>query len=391
MDKEILIDRYVLEDIIGEGSYSIVFRGWDQEDKKRVAIKELKSLGMTKEEADEAHRLFFNEINILKDLRHSGIPRVFDFFIFEGRHYMVMEWVEGENLEEMLERKGRISQDEALEYMKKLTNVLCYLQGTLKRVIYRDIKPSNIIVNENGSLKLIDFGISRYYSPEKKKDTHILGTPGYAPPEAYSGNEQTDFSADIYSLGATFYHLTTGEDPVQFRFIFPNPQKFNHQLTEDFANLLTDCLKKKGERIRDAVELKRRMEEIQKKIEEAKKPKQQETKKTAAPLPSIRFEYDPKDVDIVKTKVVCFFASYVICSILYEILVYVNSGFRFISILFIFMTIPMAVLLEQIFGNLVKTTFKKKQSNSDDDSKHHHHLQSSSQDRTHNPSDTIYK
>ncbi len=186
MDKQILIDRYILEEIVGEGSYSIVFRGWDQEDKKRVAIKELKSLGMTKEEADEAHRLFFNEINILKDLRHSGIPRVFDFFIFEGRHYMVMEWVEGENLEEMLERKGRISQDEALEYMKKLTNVLCYLQGTLKRVIYRDIKPSNIIVNENGSLKLIDFGISRYYSPEKKKDTHILGTPGYAPPEAYS-------------------------------------------------------------------------------------------------------------------------------------------------------------------------------------------------------------
>lgn len=261
MDKEILIDRYILEEIIGEGSYSIVFRGWDQEDKKRVAIKELKSAGMTPEEADEANRLFFNEINILKDLRHSSIPRVFDFFIFEGGHYMVMEWVDGENLEEKLRNKGRITQAEALDYLKKLANVLCYLQGALKRVIYRDIKPSNIIVNENGNLKLIDFGISRYFSPEKKKDTHILGTPGYAPPEAYSGT-QTDYSADIYSLGATFYHLTTGEDPVQFRFIFPNPQKFNPQLTEDFANLLTDCLKKKEGRIRDAEVLKDRLEKI---------------------------------------------------------------------------------------------------------------------------------
>ena len=261
MDKEILIDRYILEDIVGEGSYSIVFRGWDQEDKKRVAIKELKSAGMTPEEADEANRLFFNEINILKDLRHSSIPRIFDFFIFEGRHYMVMEWVEGENLEERLTQKGKIPQEEALDYMKKLTNVLCYLQSTLKRIIYRDIKPSNIIVNENGNLKLIDFGISRYYSPEKKKDTHILGTPGYAPPEAYT-ETQTDFSADIYSLGATFYHLTTDEDPVQFNFIFPNPQKFNPQLTEYFSDLLLDCLRKKEGRIENAEELKGRLEGI---------------------------------------------------------------------------------------------------------------------------------
>ena len=265
MNKQTLIDRYRLDEIVGEGSYSIVFRGYDLQDNKKVAIKELKSQGFTKEEADEAHRLFFNEINILKNIRHENIPQVFDFFICQGRNYMVMEWVEGETLEDVLEREGKISEKIALKYMKQIADTLTYLQRSTKQIIYRDIKPANIMVDSTGNLKIVDFGIARYYSPEKKKDTHILGTPGYAPPEAYRGF-QTDYSADIYSLGVTFYHLATGEEPLQFKFQFPNPKKFTPQLSDFFAELLTDCLKDRKQRIQNAVELQRRLRKVYREI-----------------------------------------------------------------------------------------------------------------------------
>ncbi len=261
MDGEILINRYILEEIAGEGSYSIVFRGYDQQDKKKVAIKELKSAGMSPEEADEASRLFFNEINILKNLGHPNIAQVYDFFIFQDRQYMVMEWVEGENLEELFKKEGKISQKKALEIMRQAADAICYLQGVLKRIVYRDFKPSNLLLDKSGHLKIIDFGIARHYSPDKTKDTHILGTPGYAPPEAYEG-KQTDFSSDIYSLGATIHHITTGEDPLQFKFNFPDPRTYNPDLTCDFAALLRDCLKPREERIADGVELQRRLRKV---------------------------------------------------------------------------------------------------------------------------------
>ena len=256
-----IADRYLLQDIIGEGSYSIVFRGYDTQKHRKVAIKELKSSGLTKEEADEAQQLFFNEINILKSLEHPGIPKVYDFFIFEDRHYMVMQWVKGESLLSVLERGETLSQGEAVHYMKQISDALVYLQKEERQVIYKDLKPSNILVNENGNARIIDFGTARFYSPEKKKDTHVLGTPGYAPPEAYTGT-QTDFSADVYSLGATFYHLTTGEEPFQFKFKIPPAGKFKPELTEEFSSLLADCLKPRDKRIKNAGDLKREIDKL---------------------------------------------------------------------------------------------------------------------------------
>lgn len=257
-NQEKIADRYILEKIIGQGSYSIVFRGYDTEKHRPVAIKELKSGELGREEADEAQQLFFNEINILKKLRHPRIPRVYDFFIFEGRHYMVMQWIEGKSLLEMVEKGITLSQDEALDYMHRIGEALVYLQKGENWVIYKDLKPSNILVDDKGNLWIIDFGTARFYSPEKKRDTHVLGTPGYAPPEAYSGS-QTDFSSDIYSLGATFYHLTTGQEPLQFNFNFPSPDKFKPGLTPEFCKLLLSCLKPKGERISDAKKLLKQM------------------------------------------------------------------------------------------------------------------------------------
>jgi serine/threonine protein kinase len=148
--------------------------------------------------------------------------------------------------------------------MGQITEALVYLQHESRNIIYKDLKPSNIIIDEDQCVKIIDFGISRRFDPKKDKDTHILGTPGYAPPEAYT-ETQTDFSADVYSLGAAFYHLTTGQEPVQFAFNFPDPRNFNPELTEEFAGLLMDCLKKREGRIKNGRELKERIGKIEEK------------------------------------------------------------------------------------------------------------------------------
>lgn len=259
MLQQIISNKYQLLEQVGEGSYSIVFRGKDIETGREIAIKEMKSSGLTQEEIREAEEFFFREINILKNLFHESLPRVYDFFIFENRLYMVMEWVEGKNLLEIFEEEGTLTEEKAIDYMKQIGDALLYLQNEKRSIVYKDIKPSNIIINEFGRANLIDFGTARVFSGDKEKDTHVLGTPGYAAPEAYS-HRQTDFSSDIYSLGATFYHLTTGEEPCQFRFKFPDPSKFNDKLSPAFSGILLKCLEPREKRIKNASELLEEME-----------------------------------------------------------------------------------------------------------------------------------
>ena len=271
MEEKVIAERYILQEKVGEGSYSVVYKGFDKDENRKVAVKEMKSAGLTKEEADEAHELFFREMNILKDIKFNYIPEIYDFCLFENRNFMVMQWLEGEDLLSFYRRQGKLLEWQALSYMRQITDALVYLQDENRSIIYKDLKPSNILLDERGQVKIIDFGTARHYNPQKKKDTHILGTPGYAPPEAYT-ETQTDFSADVYSLGATFYHLTTGEEPFRFRFNFPDPREFSDELSEEFAELLTDCLKKRGERISDARELKKRiMRALGEEVREASK------------------------------------------------------------------------------------------------------------------------
>lgn len=268
MLNQIIAHKYRLLKQTGEGSYSIVFRGIDIETGREVAIKEMKSSGLTQEEKNEAEDFFFREINILKNLYHEALPRVYDFFIFEARFYMVMDWIEGRNLLEIFEEQGVLSENTARDYMEQIGDALLYLQVEERNIIYKDIKPSNIIINEFGRAKLIDFGAARVFSKDREKDTHVLGTPGYAAPEAYSGR-QTNFSSDIYSLGATFYHLTTGQEPCQFRFKFPDPSIYNNKLSPAFSRFLLKCLKPESKRIKNAHELLNEMEKMNRREDSA--------------------------------------------------------------------------------------------------------------------------
>lgn len=261
-DKCVLMDRYEIGKIAGEGSFSIVFEGYDSDSSRKVAVKKLKVMGLSEEEKKEAEELFFREIETLKSLKHPGIPKYYDFFYEYDSFFLVMEWVEGIPLSEILKRRYRLEQDEIISLMESIINVLVYLQSEERDIVYKDLKPSNImLLDSKGKVKVIDFGTARHFSPDKEKDTISLGTPGYAPPEAYRG--KTHLSSDIYSFGATMYHIVTGMEPMQFKFNFPDPQTYAPELSSEMAKLLLDCLKDENNRIQNAGCLMKRFRSVE--------------------------------------------------------------------------------------------------------------------------------
>jgi hypothetical protein len=151
---------------------------------------------------------------MLSNLSHPHLPRVYAFFNEHGRSYLVMDFIEGKTLEQLLAESatGYLPIEDMLDYALQLCNVLSYLHQQTPPVIFRDLKPANIMVTAKGSVYLIDFGIARVFKQGLQRDTQNLGTPGFASPEQY-GSGQTRPSSDLYSLGATLHHCLTGKDP----------------------------------------------------------------------------------------------------------------------------------------------------------------------------------
>jgi serine/threonine protein kinase len=154
-----------------------------------------------------------------------------------------MERVAGESLESMVKKTGQpLEIEKAFTVADELTGILSYLHSLSPQpLIFRDLKPSNIMMTEKGRLRLIDFGIARYFEPGRQRDTFVYGTPGFSPPEQY-GTGQTDARSDIYSLGATLYYLLTLEDPEQFYFNFPSPRNYNSQVPRELQQIILKCL-----------------------------------------------------------------------------------------------------------------------------------------------------
>jgi serine/threonine protein kinase len=168
-----------------------------------------------KEERRQLLEAFRREAQILSDLRHSNLPRVTDFFTEGGRPYLVMELIPGESLEKKIDRlHGQpMDEEEALQYGIQVAGVLQFLHTQEPPIIFRDVKPANIMILPSGQVKLIDFGIARTYKEGKRRDTMSMGTAAYAPFEQF-GKGQTDARSDVYSLAATLYHLLTGRPPT---------------------------------------------------------------------------------------------------------------------------------------------------------------------------------
>ena len=178
------------------------------------AMKELRIDPDDAHTAAESRAMFSQEANILVALRHPNLPQVSAFFDEGGRSYLIMEFIHGESLEKRLERANApLLEGEVLDWAVQICDVLTYLHGQPQPVIFRDLKPSNVMVTLEGRVKLIDFGIARTYKSGQRRDTVTMGSENYAAPEQW-GQAQTDPRADIYGLGATMYHLLTNVPPL---------------------------------------------------------------------------------------------------------------------------------------------------------------------------------
>lgn len=206
---------YRVRRLVGGGGMAWVYQ-IEREDRGSTTLWALKELRPQTEDPDtqtHARQLFNQEATILSQLRHPNLPQVIDFFEENGRAYLVMEFIWGESLEKRLEQvRSPLMERQVLQWAVQVCEVLDYLHTRRPPVIFRDLKPSNIMVNNAGVVKLVDFGIARTYKEDKLQDTIALGSENYAAPEQW-GQAQTDPRSDIYGLGATAYHLLANMPP----------------------------------------------------------------------------------------------------------------------------------------------------------------------------------
>jgi len=224
----LLQQRYRILAQVGTGGYSAVYKAEDtQLNDRLVAIKAVSLHGLKPHESIEVTETFNREILLLSDLTHPNLPRVYENFSDNESWYMVMDFIEGRTLEKHLEdmHTGQLPLGEVLEISLLLCTVLEYLHAHQPPIIFRDLKPANIMLTPNGRIALIDFGIARHFKPGQARDTIPFGSPGYAAPEQY-GKAQTTPRSDIYSLGVLLHQLLTGADPSLSPFHFaPLPKQ----------------------------------------------------------------------------------------------------------------------------------------------------------------------
>lgn len=222
-----LQNRYRIHRKIGGGGMGTVYLAEDTRlAGRRCAIKEMSPAALVPQDRSWATSAFRQEAQMLANLDHPGLTAVTDFFFELGNWYLVMDFVVGETLGDRLDRlpDRRLPLREALDITRQLCTVLEFLHGQKPPVVFRDLKPGNVMLTPEGEIKLIDFGIARFFKPGRSRDTVNLGTPGYAAPEQYGGKGQTDPRSDIYSLGVLLHEMLTGYDPQATPFNLPRPR-----------------------------------------------------------------------------------------------------------------------------------------------------------------------
>jgi serine/threonine protein kinase len=230
----VMHERYRVVRVLGKGGMGAVYLVEDTKLYGKLwAMKELLERFVDADDRAESVAQFQHEARILVGLRHPNLPQIVDAFEEEGRHYLVMEYVEGQTLEAMLEQspEGVFTEEQVLEWAAQICDVLNYLHAHDPPVIFRDLKPANVMITPDGRVKLIDFGVARLFDPSKGTDTLKMGTVGYAPPEQYAGQGQTTPRSDIYALGAMLYELLTGDNPEAHPFVFTQVRNVNRRVS----------------------------------------------------------------------------------------------------------------------------------------------------------------
>lgn len=204
---EIIACRYKIVDLLGAGGTSAVYLA------ENIILNNLWAIKVL---SKRSNWLAFEmeEIEILKELSHPMLPRIADLTEDTDNYYIVMDYISGSNLLSIIENQGNVPEKTLIKWTGELLDVLLYLHDRTPPIIYRDLKPANLIVDDSGRLRLVDFGTARYHIDEASDDTVYIGTQGYAAPEQY-GVGQSDERTDLFNLGMTIIHLATGIHPIK--------------------------------------------------------------------------------------------------------------------------------------------------------------------------------
>ena len=236
----IIEGKYEVLKLIGKGGMSKVYLAMDKNLNKQWAIKEIERKAYDKKN-EVVVASAMAEANMMKKLDYPSLPRIVDIIEKENVIYVVMDYIEGETLSSVLSKEGAQPQEVVIEWAKELCRVLDYLHTQNPPIIYRDMKPANIMLQPNGNIKLIDFGIAREYKEQNLADTVSLGTKGYAAPEQFGGKGQTDARTDVYCLGVTLYHLLTGQNPCEPPYEIYPIRYWNPQLSSGLEAIIQKC------------------------------------------------------------------------------------------------------------------------------------------------------
>lgn len=242
-ENQLFKERYRIVRRVGVGGFGAVYEAEDTLEQRQVAIKEIGLAGLNPQQVIEVTGSFNREVQLLSILEHSGIPHMYGQLTDAEHWYLVMDFIAGETLEDLLTWADGscLPLEQALHIAEQICDVLAYLHSRQPAVIFRDIKPTNIMLTPEQRLYLIDFGVARQYKPDKLKDTIAFGSPGYAAPEQY-GRAQTTPRADIYSLGALLHQMLTGCDPSLTPFHFQHLRTYNSDLPVELEKLVEQML-----------------------------------------------------------------------------------------------------------------------------------------------------
>ena len=240
----VLGGKYEILKKIGQGGMSIVYVAMDTRLNKQWAVKEIKQ--NPKQDTRTLLKGLQMEANILKMVDHPVLPRIVDIINYNGTVFVVMDYIEGRPLSEVLKLEGAQPQEKVIEWAKDLCSAFDYLHSMNPPIIYRDMKPSNIMLKPDGKVKLIDFGTAKEFDVESLADTTALGTRGYAAPEQFGdargrGIHKTDARTDIYSLGATLYHVLTGKNPSEPPYVIKPIRDWDPSLSSGLEKIINKC------------------------------------------------------------------------------------------------------------------------------------------------------
>ena len=250
-----LIDgKYRILSKVGQGGMSVVYLAINEKANKNWAVKEVRKDGI--KDFEIVKQGLVAETDILKKLKHPNLPSIVDVIDSDDSFIIIMDYIEGNSLNKALDEYGAQPQEYVIDWAKQLTDVLGYLHTRTPAIIYRDMKPANVMLKPDGNVTLIDFGTAREFKEKNLADTVCLGTIGYAAPEQFGGMGQTDARTDIYCLGATLYHLVTGMNPCEPPYEIKPIRQINPSLSEGLERIILKCTQRDpNDRYQSAAEL----------------------------------------------------------------------------------------------------------------------------------------